>query len=125
MPGSTTTAPSRRARRRKRLFALLLLAVGGLLLVLTVYDTYLRPLARLVAPFGILYGLLGLLWPRAMVDPLTDPARVSDPDAARRVMTSDADRQATLFGCGVGVIALIIGLAWLGIGIVQWLSRSN
>ena len=125
MSGSTTTTPSRRALRRKRLFALVLLTVGGMLLVLTVYDTYLRPLARLVAPFGILYGLLGLLWPRAMVDPITESTQLSHSEIAPRVMPSDADRHATMFGCGVGLLALLIGLAWLVIGIVQWLSRSE
>lgn len=116
------TRNARKAVRRKRLYALILLAVGGFLLWLTVFDTYLRPLARLVAPFGILYGLLGLLWPRAMVDPITEP---STPGQDRRVIPSDADRQATVFGCGVGVLAMIIGITWLTVGIVQWVTRGG
>ena len=88
-------------RRRKRLIAATLLAVGGVLLWLTTHDIYLRPLARLVAPFGVLYGLMGLVWPRAMVDPLTEPA---EPGDGKRAIPSNADRQATVFGCGVGVL---------------------
>lgn len=118
----TLTRNARKAIRRKRLVAAILLAVGGFLLWLTVYDFYLRPLARLVSPFGILYGLLGLLWPRAMVDPITQPG---EPGEGRRVIPSDADRQATIFGCGVGVLALIIGVTWLTVGIVQWMTRAG
>lgn len=116
------TRHARKAARRKRLYALILLAVGGFLLWLTVFDTYLRPLARLVAPFGILYGLLGLLWPRAMVGPITEP---HVPGQERRVIPSDADRQATVFGCGVGVLAMLIGITWLTVGIVQWVTRGG
>ena len=109
-------------RRRKRLIAATLLAVGGVLLWLTTHDIYLRPLARLVAPFGVLYGLMGLVWPRAMVDPLTEPA---EPGDGKRAIPSNADRQATVFGCGVGVLAMVVGVGWLVVGIVQWVSRPE
>lgn len=122
MQPPTITRQARKAVRRKRLIAAILLAVGGGLLYLTVFDTYIRPLARLVAPFGVLYGALGLMWPRAMVDPITEPGA---PGEGRRVIPSDADRQATVFGCGVGVLALVIGIGWLTVGIVQWLTREG
>ena len=123
-PNPTPLPEERAAVRRKRLSSAVLFALGCFLLMVVLLDEpYLRARARLVAPFGILSGLLGMLWPKAVVDPkaVVGPT----PDDRPRIVPNDADTRARAVGCGVGLVGFLLGLAWLVYGIVEWSNRGG